>query len=175
MKVEFRRTGERRYAVTIHRPNETQMEMNPAPGYDALMPHDLLHFIVESELRLRQGIFGQLAEGGTAGTFRPVTMPETDQRASARLRRRTVKRGAKLSRAGRQDALDSEQATVVCLHEWLKRSADPARHQQVATPRNELTEKQIVRVCARMDELSARWKKLAVGQSLTVSWSGCAG
>lgn len=37
------------------------VEMNRAPGYDPLMPHDLLHLIVESELGLTRGIFGQLA------------------------------------------------------------------------------------------------------------------
>ena len=68
MDVEFRRTGERRYAVTIIVPGRPMLEMNPAPGYDTRMPHDLIHFVVERELGIRHGIFGQLAAGGTAGT-----------------------------------------------------------------------------------------------------------
>ena len=69
MEIEFRRTGERRYGVIIHRAGHTPMEMNPAPGYDPLIPHDLLHFIVENELGLRQGIFGQIAEGTLVGVI----------------------------------------------------------------------------------------------------------
>lgn len=76
MKVEFRRTGERRYAVTVFRENYPTLEMNPAPGYDALMPHDLMQFIVENELGLRCGICGQLADGGNAGTFRSLERME---------------------------------------------------------------------------------------------------
>jgi hypothetical protein len=165
MDVEFRRTGERRYAVTIYREDEVPMEMNPAPGYDARMPHDLLHFIVESELGLRQGIFGQLAAGGTAGTFHPLISDETDQRTATRLRRHTNKRGNKLARTGRQDAVDSEAATIACLHEWTAHATG-----RPVPAGGLLTEIQLTRVCARMDELSARWQRLAVGESLKVRW-----
>lgn len=72
MEVEFRRTGERRYAVTIFRKSYAHIEMNPAPGYDPIMPHDLLHLAVESEIGLRCGIFGQIAAGGNAGTFHTI-------------------------------------------------------------------------------------------------------
>jgi hypothetical protein len=48
--------------------------MNSAPGYDDLMPHDLQHFIVERTLGIRNGIFGQLAHGGSAGTFHTKTL-----------------------------------------------------------------------------------------------------
>ena len=43
--------------------------MDSAPGFDPRTPHDLQHFIVEQELGIKLGIFGQLAAGGTAGTF----------------------------------------------------------------------------------------------------------
>jgi hypothetical protein len=55
MQVEFQKTGERRYAVIIKREDLPDMKMNPAPGFDPLMPHDLLHFLVEEELGLRRG------------------------------------------------------------------------------------------------------------------------
>jgi hypothetical protein len=69
VKVEFRRTAARRYAVSVHRDGPAPIVMAPAPGYDPLMPHDLLHLIVEGELGLARGIFGQLAAGGHAGRF----------------------------------------------------------------------------------------------------------
>ena len=67
MLVVFRRSGERRYSVEAQRPGLPLVEMNPAPGYDPLMPHDMMHLVVESQLGLTRGIFGQLAAGGTAG------------------------------------------------------------------------------------------------------------
>ena len=50
MRVEFKKTGERRYGVFIKRIDLPDLEMNPAPGFDRLMPHDLMHFPVEQEL-----------------------------------------------------------------------------------------------------------------------------
>ncbi|MBS1792038.1 MAG: hypothetical protein JST85_30305 [Acidobacteria bacterium] len=185
LKIQFRRTGERRYAVTIHRSGQAPMEMNPAPGFDPLMPHDLLHFIVESELGLRHGIFGQIAEGGTAGTFISMAAAGESNREVGRSRRRANRRGDKLLREGRDDSAQSEHATYVCLQEWLARSADPARRklaqplawnanqsgsQQTAEEAKVLNDSMVNRICARMDELSAQWSALAVGESLTVHW-----
>jgi hypothetical protein len=187
MEVQFRRTGERRYAVTIYREHQPPVEMNPAPGYDPVMPHDLLHLIVESELGLRHGIFGQIAAGGDAGTFHAVPSAGENRRDAARQRRRTAKRGEKLLREGRQESAQSEHATYVCLYEWFARSADPERRKraaEMAAPANHirnprpqaddhvLTKDVLARVCARLDDLSARWERLAIGQSLTVMWPG---
>lgn len=187
MDIEFRRTGERRYGVTIHRSGQPTLEMNPAPGYDPWMPHDLLHYIVESELGLQQGIFGQIAEGGTAGTFRKMQSPGEDRREAARARRRETQRGGKLLRQGQEDSMQSERATVICLYEWLVRSTDPARRtlaaemagnakhvrsQLAAAESQALNESAIKRICARMEELSQQWASLEIGQALTLNWPG---
>lgn len=185
MEVQFRRTGERRYAVTIYRKDLPPVEMNPAPGYDPLMPHDLLHLVVESELGLSRGIFGQVAEGGHAGTFHSVPSQDESRREAARRRRRASKRGEKLLREGRQQAAQSERATYICLYEWLARSGDPERRKlavqmapqakrsrgpQPSVENRALTEDLLVRVCARLDDLSARWQSLNIGQSFTIEW-----
>ena len=68
MSVTFLRTGERRYAVRVEVEGSGVMEMNPASGFDPIMPHDLQHFIVEQTLGIEGAIYGQLAAGGTAGT-----------------------------------------------------------------------------------------------------------
>ncbi len=185
MEVQFRRTGERRYAITIYQKDLPPVEMNPAPGYDPIMPHDLLHLVVESELGLSRGIFGQIADGGHAGTFHPVPSQDENRREAARRRRRSSKRGEKLLREGRHQAAQSERATYICLYEWLARSVDPerrklavqmapqAKHLRDLQPSAEsrvLTEDILVRVCARLDKMSARWLSLDIGQSFTVGW-----
>ena len=70
MNVIFSRTGARRYGVLVQRLGFPTVEMNPGPGYDSELPHDLIHFVVENVLGLSRGVFGQLAAGGDAGTFR---------------------------------------------------------------------------------------------------------
>jgi hypothetical protein len=186
MKVEFQRTGERRYAVTIHREGLPPLVMNPAPGYDPYMPHDLMHFIVESELGLEHGIFGQIANGGTAGTFRSTAEPEESQRELARRRRRAARRGDKLLQEGREDSALSERATYICLYEWLARSTDPERRkiatQMTANVKNvrgnqskaeaqTFTETFLKRTIARLEELSSQWASLKIGESMIVIWS----
>src|SRR5215203_1276985 len=122
MIVAFRRTGQRKYAVEAQRSGFPDVEMNPAPGFDPLMPHDLMHLVVEAQLGLRQGIFGQLAAGGDAGTFHLFVKSDESSRKITRARKGVSVRGRKLMKAGLDDALKSERATYICWHEWLARS-----------------------------------------------------
>ena len=185
MKVQFRRTGARRYAITIYREGLPPVEMNPAPGYDPLMPHDLLHLVVESELGLNLGVFGQVASGGHAGTFHPVATDGASPRDAARLRRRVSRRGDKLLREGRHQAALSERATYICWYEWLARSDDPERRKLAAQMTQQaksirdlqppaesraLTGDLLARICSRLDDLSAQWANLDIGESFTVAW-----
>ena len=186
MEVEFHRTDEEHYRIAIHRTGLPPIEMDPAPGFDAIMPHDLLHLVVEAELGLSRGVFGQVAAGGTAGTFHRRVAPGENRREVSRERRRAAARGDKLLREGRQEAAQSERATYLCLHEWLSRSKDTERkrraHQMAAEathiwgrlPRDEvraLSDEVLDRVCARLDELSRRWARLPVGMSIRVQWA----
>src|SRR5215510_8758390 len=111
MFVTFVRTGERRYAVRAAVEGKAALEMSPAPGYDPMVPHDLQHFIVERALGIEGGVFGQLAAGGTAGTFNVVEMREKSRRT--RERRKRAAKQAKLA-LSRDDPLRSERATYVC-------------------------------------------------------------
>src|SRR2546423_1915913 len=127
MILIFLRTGQRRYAIQAKRPRLPDVVMDPAPGYDALMPHDLLHLVVEAELGLDGGVFGQLAAGGNAGTFHPVSDAGASVRAGSRARHRLKRRGKKLRREGRDEAYQSERATYICWYEWLARSLSADR------------------------------------------------
>lgn len=178
MDVEFRRTGERRYALTVYRENLPPFEIR-APGYDPLMPHDLQHMIVESELGMTRGIFGFLAAGGHAGG---PAHPGEDRRAMSRRRAKGARRDRRMLARGARDQGDaSERAAFICWYEWLRRSPDLAcrkRAAEMATyvrlseaDRLVFTDELFARVCARMDELGAKWASLAIGESFTVPWT----
>ena len=186
MQVEFQKTGKRRYAVIIKRKDLPDMKMNPAPGFDPLMPHDLLHFLVEEELGLRRGIFGQVAHGGTAGTFQNQPSENSNSRADSRLRRKTAKRGKRLLKENTDDCAQSERATYICLFDWLSHSPEEELRLRSAEmkvtfesilgqmPENErkmLNSEKLAAIRNRMDELSKSWSALEVDQSMTLEWS----
>jgi hypothetical protein len=179
MKVEFRRTGQRRYVVTVFREKFPTLEMNPAPGFDELMPHDLSHFVVEHALNLNCGIFGQLASGGNAGTFRPVVEANFDARELSRLRKSVVKKGEKKLHEGMRESQLSELAVSFCMQEWRKRSADSnTKLAQIRTdqptgfPNKELklSNQQLNSIFEQYEILSQKWAQLKVGEFLVVEW-----
>jgi hypothetical protein len=176
MEVELTRTGERRYTVTVHRDGLPPHTFG-GPGYDAKMPHDLQHFIVERELGIESGIFGFLAAGGEARGDE-----HEPGREASRQRRKAKRRDERMLRRGeRADGDASERATFLCWGEWLRRSGDP-RVTELATmigstparmteaARELYGEDAVARVCACMDELSARWSQLAIGEAIRVPW-----
>jgi glycine/D-amino acid oxidase-like deaminating enzyme len=165
----------------VKRDSFPDLEMNPAPGFDPLMPHDFMHLIVEALLGLKRGIFGQLAAGGDAGTFHTAF----DSKAKRRIATRTRKRGRKLLKEGRGDCALSEKATFLCWHEWRTRasSTDPQKASKAMTEEarlvrdvlktNEiraLNTKKLDEICHHLDELSSRWSRLQVGESIAVRW-----
>lgn len=181
MVLVFRRTGQQRYAVEVQRPGRPDLEMNPAPGYDPLMPHDMMHLVVEAQLELTRGIFGQLASGGTAGTFRLSVDHDQSPRQVTRARKRVTARGKKLLRNGRNECSQSERATYICLCEWRARSSAPEQRRQsqalaqqvretASAKELRLNQRKLDEICEHLDQLSSHWSSLEVGQSMVVAW-----
>lgn len=156
MKVTFTRTGIRRYRVSVEGPGVVSSVMDPAPGYDPRMPHDMAHFIVESEFGISGGVFGQLAGGGHASTFRPIEPERSGRKART---------GMRISAANRSDALLSERLVDLVQRKWLN---DP----QPAIPIKGVTDEELEHACGRFNEISEKWSKLAVGESLVLDWLG---
>ena len=181
MIIVFRRTGQRRYAVEAQRVGFPNLVMNPAPGYDRLIPHDMMHLVVEAQLGLTRGVFGQLAAGGNAGTFHLFLKRDESSREVMRARNRLRARGKKLLQEGRDDSVRSERATYICWYEWLARSpskvsqamAQQARQvRQTASTKElrSLNESKLDEICKHLDHLSSHWSSLEVGQSIAVQW-----
>ena len=185
MVVVFRRVRERGYAVEARRSAFPDLEMNPAPGYDERIPHDLMHMVVEAQLGLNHAIFGQLAAGGDAGTLHPIFTEHEKTREIARVRTRVKERGKKMLREGRDDCARSERATYVCWQYWLSRSRSSdrktvsssmseqerqARDVAAARELGALNDRKLAEICKHLDELSSCWSRLEVGQSMAVRW-----
>jgi hypothetical protein len=156
MKVTFTRTGEKRYRVSVEGPDVVPSHMDPAPGYDPLLPHDMAHFVVENTLGLMGGVFGQIANGGTGGTFQAID--------TAR-QKKVKKRGKKLASAGRKEAALTERVIFRAQRIWMK--GDMGDVPQVA----DVPDRDIERVCTEFERVSTTWSKLKVGESMTLEWT----
>jgi hypothetical protein len=161
-----------------------ESEMNPAPGYDPLMPHDLQHFIVERALGIDGAIYGQLAAGGTVGTFR-TRATSSEPRAASRERRKQGRRSSRLMSSHVEDCARSERATYVCWHDWLSHARDPALRAKARAmnaaaqsvlqgmPHEEralFTAEKLSEIRSQFSALSARWWKLKIGEAFTEPW-----
>jgi hypothetical protein len=146
--------------------------MNPAPGFDEHIPHDLVHYVVEAELQLSTGVFGRAARGG--GTFVPAE-PALSPRERARERRKQLRREAQLHRADTvetQQMVASERLAGLCDLAWRRRHGqrpDPGRVAPLLLPSSEDAEL-IERVLARLDQLAPIWNALPVDAEMTFVW-----
>ncbi|HVF46537.1 MAG TPA: hypothetical protein VNA17_03125 [Pyrinomonadaceae bacterium] len=155
MNVTFTRTGERRYSVSVEGAGVVKSIMDPAPGYDALLPHDMAHFVVENELGL-MGVFGQLAAGGNANTFRPIDAPKNS---------RAKRRSTRISAESRKDAELSERVIFVAQRTWMGGPFDDVPDY------GDVSNVAIERICREFDRVSAEWSSLKVGGSMTLVWT----
>jgi hypothetical protein len=184
MLVTFLRTDERHYAVRAALAGRGIVEMNPAPGYDPFMPHDLQHFIVERALGIQGGIFGQLAAGGNARIFRAV-LDRPDARETSRENRKLARKGKHLMSSHRSDSMRSERATFICWHDWLSHSDDPRLRAKAprmeetacnmlariaAEERALYTPQKMAQIRSQFQRLSERWSALRIGESITEPW-----
>ena len=158
MKVTFTRTGERRYRVSVEGAGIDSSWMEPAPGYDRRLPHDMAHFVVENEMGIIGGIFGQLAAGGHARTFNPT---------GTRQKRKVAKRGERIAAANRKDSMLSETLVYIACQSW--NSGRPAVSEVEGVSPDDIN-----RVCREFDRVSAIWSTLTIGESMTLDWRGTA-
>jgi hypothetical protein len=172
MDVSFERTGERRYATVVTLPGRHPRRMDPAPGYDDHIPHDLVHYLTEAELGLASGVFGRAAAGG--GGFTETVETPGDPRRRARAQRRAKKRETFLSAADRGDMARSEYLAGLCDIAWRRRagaSAPEWAHRKQIPPEDAAT---VDRILDRLDEVAPLWHALPVGGALTFTWPGSA-
>lgn len=173
MDVTFRRTGPRRYAVIVTLPGEPARVLDPAPGYDDDIPHDLVHYLVEAELGLSYGVYGSAARGG--GSFRPTFEGNVSPRERARGQRKQRKREQSLRAQDADGAAEmarSERLAGVCDLVWRRRHGqrpDPRRQAPQLRPEDA---PDVERVVSRLDAIAPLWSELPLGGELVFEWPG---
>lgn len=183
MKVHFIRSGQRRYSMRIERAEGPMLVMDPAPGFDPDLPHDMVHFVVEAALGLKTGVFGQIAAGGNAGSFRiePVD-GERSAKAHQRAVRKQVMKGEKLVKSQGREGELSELAAFLFDIDWRSQSRADSAAQRAALSEAERTRQSLsaderARIAAArpqvfeaFERLSKAWRALRVGEALVLEW-----
>jgi hypothetical protein len=162
MIVHFMKAGPRHYGVLVTRQSGPTVRVQPAPGFDEFLPHDLLHFVAEAEWGIDGGVFGQLAAGGDPGLFLPLDEELIPQWVRDRkMRKRERPRGRR-----------SEAIAGVLDAAWRKRTGRAPLPEYwdlvLAAARVEPDELNVV--LASVDAFARRWHRLQVGGSLQLEW-----
>lgn len=171
MIVRFKRTGPRRYAVIVSAAGAPERAMDPAPAYDDDIPHDLVHYIVEAELGLRDGVYGRAAQGG--GTFISSAERDLSPRERARQQRKQQRRERSIGASSERAALDlveSERLAGLCDVAWQRKQGQRADAARTAPVPRAGDAGAIARVVSRLDAVAPLWRALPSGQELVFEW-----
>lgn len=126
--------------------------MRLAPG-PAEVPHDLVHFVVEEQARLRLGIYGQAAAGGDVGGFFRST-------PGKRGRAQSAKRSRRVGNAGRSDVELSERLAGLA---WTGQIPDDV-------DRTIISPALFTGINTRLAEVLAQWRRVPHGGDLVLHW-----
>lgn len=182
MKVHFIRSGERRYSMRIERAGAPVLVMDPAPGFDPDLPHDMVHFVVEAALGLTNGVFGQIAAGGDAGSFHVEAGGALSAKERQRAARKQVAKGVKLIKGQGREGELSELAAFLFDMGWRSSKRPDSAAQRVALgeavrTRASLSADERARIDAArpqvfetFERLSKAWRALPVGEALILEW-----
>jgi hypothetical protein len=171
MHVSFKRTGERRYAVIVTVPGGPTRAADPAPGYDDDIPHDLVHYVVEAELRLTHGVYGRAARG--AGTFIATAERDMNPRQRVRDQREQLRRERALCSRGGAPALEmetSERIAALSDIAWRRKAGQRPDALRAAPAQQSEDAAYVERVVTRLDALAPLWRALPVGGELVFDW-----
>jgi hypothetical protein len=127
--------------------------MKRGAGYHPRLPHDAAHFIVENALGITGGVFGQIAAGGTGSTFLA-----TDEKKH----KKVTKRGKKLAKENKAEAVFAENAIYAAQSRWEKRAE---------VPHTKIPAADLALIAEQFDDFARQWSRLPIGGSITLEWN----
>jgi hypothetical protein len=171
MQIVVHRLDQARYRSIIDRDDGVRYLVGGA-GATGRLPHDLIHYVVESELGLRAGFWGSVADGAV---FPSMTWLDGRRRPHA------TERGDAVIKAN-GDQLTAAEILASIFAEALARelNGDEAAlageiHRRWASRPGGgggtvVSREAAVRICAALRDMAERWHETPIGGSLTVAW-----
>ncbi len=133
------------------------------------LPHDIMHLVVERELRIRNGVWGGIAAGAVFDSMRYVSgrrPPHATERSAQLLRgfRREGLRAELLA-----DLVSSAATLDQMTPEAIRRLADAKLS---VLPETDVDPVVIAAAARALQVEAARWARLRVGEELCYEWPG---
>jgi len=165
MQITFRKTSDRTLETTVLRDDGVTVQLRGSCRKSEL-PHDLSHYVVETELGLERGFWGCIGKGVlfsgmtvVSGRRRPIVNP----RSQALIRATSQERGASefpveafcAAARIRDPALRFAKLVSPEVKQWLPVHVDKDTRR---------------RIVERLLILEGRWRELSEGESITLFW-----
>jgi len=133
------------------------------------LPHDIMHFVVERELRLRDGIWGGIAAGVVFDSMQYVSgrRPPHAAERSRQLLRGFGPPGLRAELLA--DLVSSAAALDTLTRDKIRRLA---REKLAVLPETDVDPVVIVAAAQALQVEAARWARLRVGEELCYEWPG---
>jgi len=168
MKLTFKRLEDRKYETLIER-DGVRYCLN-GPGHMFALPHDLEHFVVEQNLRVKNGFWGSIADGAVVKGMSYLDgkrKPHAEERSKAILKANErplaeIEVIIRLFREGIDKAGASPAAVVH--RELVARQAATAQKLMI------FSEAEVGKVVTAWLEARAAWQKQPVGGALSLIW-----
>jgi hypothetical protein len=147
----------------------------PWPSYGSALPHDLVHYLVETRLGIRHGFWGLVADGTNFGylsgvadriragqAVKPLDTPEPD-----------LTELVQVECVVQAIDTDTDDTDAACLRRVRQVCADRGVPVPAALDMRSAgaPEKAVGELRGDLTELSARWRALVAGHSLVLSYS----
>ena len=133
------------------------------------LPHDIMHLVVERELRIRDGIWGGIAAGVVFDSMRYV---------SGRRPPHAAERSAQLLRGGRRPGLRAELLADLVSSAAALDHLTPDKIRRLADaklsvlPETDVDPAVIAAAARALQVEASRWARLRVGEELCYEWPG---
>ncbi len=133
------------------------------------LPHDIMHFVVERELHLRDGIWGGIAAGVVFDSMQYVSgrRPPHAAERSRQLLRGFGPPGLRAELLA--DLVSSAAALDTLTRDKIRRLA---REKLAVLPETDVDPVVIVAAAQALQVEAARWARLRVGEELCYEWPG---
>jgi hypothetical protein len=165
MKLAFTRLENRKYETLIER-DGVRFRLN-GPGHMFALPHDLEHFIVEQNLRVKNGFWGSIADGAV---LRGMTYIDGKRKPHAEERSKAVLKA-------NERPLAEIEVVVRLFREGMDKGGAAPIHRalvarQAATAQKLMifSEVEIGKAVAAWQEARTAWDKQPVGGVLPLIW-----
>jgi hypothetical protein len=170
MQITFTRASARDVAVTVERGDGAILQTRSS-GAAKWLPHDLIHYVVERELGIDDGLWGRVANGAKFRSFQMLRPARTQRRRRSKPTRHPGRRKGVLE-AEVLVGLFDDIWTGAAVREWGSTRAflDTIWSPRTRSRADELDERTIRRVCDALTEAERAWRTVPVGGGLSLRW-----